>query len=333
MSFTYRVPDAVDMALAYYDPDEWFVADQIFVRQPKPSKKGSYYVDASTMWYQRYDFRLGKDGYPLNVDVSDSEVTWDCQVRGRSYPIDVSDLEDYKSHGFNSAEEYRQHGWEYIIHMAMINKEIAAVTAIADTTNNYDAANVHTIGAGDFAGSSAWSDATNGTPITDVNFLKYENPFATHIAFSWLTMKDLMNNSQILDFGSVTAADRDQMSARVTQQYLSMCFGLEVIVSRAQAVTAATADLPVASQTKGALWGDYVWVGLVNPQATGSRVQRPTWGHEYVFAPVTDPSGWIMKETYDELKGMTGELKLSAGYFNQYKPYAKSYGQLLSGVN
>lgn len=333
MSRTYSVQEAVELALAYRDPEEWFVADKIFVRQPRDTKKGEYRIDAEMMWYQRYDFQLGKEGYPLDVDVSDSTIEWNCEPRGRSYPIPFDKLRDFKSRGFSSSEQYRQAAWEYLIHMAMINKEIAAIAAVADTSNNYDSTNVHTIAAGDFAGSSAWSSATLGKPITDVNFLVHENPFANTMVISALTMKDLMNNAQILDFGGVTASDRNQMNARVTQEYLSMCFGLNVIVSRAKAVTAATADLPLASQAKGALWGDYVWVGLVDATAQGPRVQRPTWGHEYVFTPVVENQGWIMNETIDERAGLVGKLQLDVGYFNQYKAYGKLYGQILQGVN
>lgn len=329
MSRTYEVPEYLELALSYRDPDEWLIADEIFVPQYKETKQGKYRVDDSLMWFQRYDFRVGKEGYPTDVDVKDAFIEWNTERLGKSYPISFDQMKDYKARGFASAEQYRQFAWEYLVHIAKIQKEIAAITEI-ETSGNYDAANLHTVTAGDFAGSTVWSDSVHATPISDVEFLKMENPVANTIVMSALTMYDLMKCGQILDFGSVTASDRNQMSPRITKEYLQNCFGLTVLVSKAQAITAATADRPTASQAKGPLWGNYVWVGLVNKQSQGPRAAQPTWGHEYVYSPVEGQRGWDMTETRDDRAKV---LHLDLNYWNEYQVYAKSYGQKLAGVN
>jgi hypothetical protein len=337
MSRTYEVQEAVQLALAYRDPEEWFISDQIFVKQPVPTIKGKYRLDDLLAWYQNYDFRLGPDGYPTEVDLGDSFVEWATEVRGKSYPITLDDLKDYLSRGFSSADQYKQTGWEYLIHMALINKEFAAIAAI-EASANYDTANLHVQGAGDFTAGTggrsglAWSNFAS-TPINDVDFLKRENKRANTIAFDWITLHDLMVNPQILDYGSVSASDRDDMSPSVSIRYLESIFKLKVVVSKSEAVTAATASLPLASQVKGPIWGDYIWVGQVNQQSTGPRMALPTWGKQYVYTPVVDNQGWIMTETIDPRAGAgVGKLNLDLGYYNQYKVYAKSYGQKLTGV-
>lgn len=343
MSNTYNTQEAVNLALQYKDPLEWFAIDEIFDRMPISTQKGKYRVDDQLAWYQRFDFHLGPDGYPKEVDKADSEVTWATEPRGRSYGINIADLKDYASRGYQSAEQMKQAKWEYLIHVAHINKELAGIAEIA-TDANYLAANLHTQGAGDFAAAVAttgraglaWSNP-NSTPINDVAFLKKENKRATTIAMSYTTFNDLMLNPQILDYGSITAADRDSMSPSVSKRYLEACFKLYVVVFMAEAVTAATADLPLASQEKGEVWGDYVWVGAVNKTSpdlpVGARLQVPNWGLQWVYAPVVDNQGWIMNETIDKRAGMTGKLFLDCGYYNDFDKYAYIYGQRLDGVN
>lgn len=338
MSETYFAQEAVDLALAYKDPQDWFKIDEIFVSQYVDAEKDEYRVDDELAWYQRLDFHLGKDGYPLDVDYNDSTIAWACEPRGRSFPLAVRKLKQYRRYGFSSAEQMKQRKWEYLIHMALISKELAGIAAIADDTN-YHANNLHTQGAGDFTTSTttglsglAWSNV-NSTPINDVDFLSRENPRGNTLAFSWITLHDLMINPQILDAGSITASDRDGMSPSVSIRYLESVFKKRVVVFMAEAVTSATADLPLASQAKGQMWGDYVWHGLVNKASQGPRIDLPTWGHQYIFAPVVDNRGWIMNETIDARSGLTGLIHMDCGYFNQFKKYAYLYGQRLDGIN
>lgn len=338
MSRTYEVQEYAQLALAYKDPDEWFIADEIFIPQYMPSRKGKYRLDDLLSWFQLWDFHLGPDGYTTAVDVGDSFIEWATDPRGKHYPLPYDKLKDYASQGFSSSEQMKQVAWEYLIHAALINKEAAMITAIEDTTNNYDAANVHTQGSGDFAAAVAttgraglaWSNP-NSTPLNDIFFLKKENKRANTMVISWTTLSDLMLHPQILDHGGVAAPTRGEMDPAVSIPYLEACFKLRVLVSKAEAVTAATADLPAASQSKSEMWGDYVWVGNINKRSQGPRMAQPTWGHQYIFAPLVDARGWIMKESIDDEKLIT-LVKLICGYYNQFKPWAKSYGQILQGI-
>ncbi|MCP4568511.1 MAG: hypothetical protein GY841_13115 [FCB group bacterium] len=330
--YTYTVQNMANMALAYKDPDAWFQADEIFVPQMVNTIKGSYDVDDALAWFQNVDMHVGPDGYPTSMDIGNSTVEWSTEPRGKNISINIADLKDYGSRNYTSAEQMKQVKWELLIRTARINKEIAAVAQIT-TDGNYDAANRHVIGAGDFAASLAWSNA-NSRPINDVDFLVRENSRANTIAMSWTTFRDLMINPQILDYGSITAESRDNMTPKVSIRYLESCFNLRVVIFKSEAVTAATADLPIASQVKGEIWGDYIWTGVVNKASQGARMELPTWGHQYIYSPVTDNRGWIMTETIDQRAGAgVGELKLDLGYYNQYKTYATSYGQRLNGVN
>ncbi len=343
MANTYFVQDSVKLALNYKDPQEWFSINEIFDIMPVQTQKGEYRVDDELAWYQRLDFHMGPDGYPKSVDYGDSYVTWATEPLGRSYEINIPDLRDYSSRGYQSAEQMKQGKWQYLIHMAYINKELAGIAEIT-TDANYDSNNLHTQGAGDFAAAVAttgraglaWSNQSS-TPINDVAFLKKENKRATTIAMSYVTFNDLMMHPQILDYGSITASDRDNMSPAVSKRYLEACFKLRVVIFMAEAVTSATADLPLASQAKGEVWGDYIWVGAVNKTSpelpNGERLRVPNWGLQWVYAPVSDNQGWIMNETIDKRAALTGKVYLDCGYYGDFDKYAYLYGQRLDGVN
>ncbi len=328
---TYDVQEATSLALAYKDPAEWFIGDRIFVKQPVDKMKGKYRVDDPKAWYQNLSFDIGKEGYALEADMGDSFVEWDCEGRARGVSIMYDDLKDYASRGFTSADQMKQARWEFIIHLAHINKEVAAISAIT-TDANYDAANRHAIGAGDFAAALPWSNSAS-KPIDHIDFLKRENKYANTMVIPWITYHDLMMHPQILDAGSVTASDRDNMSPSVSIRYLEAIFKLSIVVSKADVITAATADLPIASQVLGPIWGDYIWVGNVNMQSNGPRMALPTWGKQYIYTPVVDNQGWMTTETIDpRAGGGVGKLILDLGFYNQYKTYATPYGQRLNGI-
>lgn len=328
---TYEVRVYSELAFRYKDPLAWFHIGDIFVPNKMPSYKGKYLVDGALDWFRKHNGELSKEGYPQEISGTNSEVTWETVPRGLSYPLQIRDLKDYTSHGYQSEAQFQQRKVEYLTHHVKLNRECAGVTFLA-TDANYDADQIYTVASTAGISAAVWSNKTSSNPISDVMLIKRNNKHLNAMAMNYTTMTYLMEHPDILDAATVNGSARDaSLNPVVQQSYLENVFGMKILIFMADAV--ANATLPVVSQTKTPIWGNYVWFGYVDGQAVEGNPDRLTWGKEYIYAPDGEGvEGFIYKETIDQRAGIHGKIHMDLGYDNQFATYAKSYGALLKGV-
>jgi hypothetical protein len=328
---TYEVRVYSELAFRYKDPSAWFHIGDIFVPNKMPSYKGKYFVDGALDWYRRHSGELSKEGYPQEIAGTTAEVSWETTPRGLSFPLQIRDLKDYISFGYQSEAQMQQRKVEYLTHHVKLNRECAGITFI-ETDANYDADQIYTIGVTGGISTAGWNNKTTSNPISDVMVIKRANKRINTMAMNYTVLTYLMEHPDILDAATVNGAARDaSLKPEVQVAFLENVFGLKVLVFMADAVSNST--LAVASQTKTSIWGNYVWFGYVDGQAVEGNPDRLTWGKEYIYAPEGEGvEGFIYKETIDQRAGIHGKIHMDLGYDNQFATYAKSYGAKLKSV-
>lgn len=327
---TYYVPEYGELAFHYANKGQWFAINDIMVPFPVTDYKGEYRVDGTLDWFRYYNGDLSKEGYPMDVALSDSLVTWETTPLGMSYPLQVRDLKNFKNFSYASEQQMEQRKWEFLANLVKINREIKGVELVEDDAN-YDSGQVLTIGAGSLTASTVWSSSL-ANPIYDVSVIKDGNKFLTNMSFNYKTLVYLMRNPIILQAWTGTGPDPD-MTMPIGQQLagLTKVLGLRCSCFMADAVTNSAAA--PASQTKSTIWGNYVWFGRVDTESAPGNLQIPTWAHEFRFQPPGENyEGFIANRTVDERAGLHGMMHLDLGYDSQFKVYAKSYGAKIKGV-
>ncbi len=328
---TFETPIYSELAFHYANKSTFFNIDKIIVPFPVQDYKGKYDVDGDLDWFRYYSGELSKEGYPMSVAQSSSQITWETNPCGLNYPLQIRDLKNFRNFSYTSEAQMEQRKWEFLSNLVKINREIKGVTFIEDDTN-YDSGQVYTIGAGDLATSTVWSNQTTSNPVRDVNVVKRQNKWVTDMAFNYLTMCYLVEHPVLLDAATGDGPNPDAQSPIDTQlAWLSRVLGLRCSVFMSEAVTDSTGT--IASQAKSDIWGTYVWFGRVDMESGPGNLQIPTWAHEYVFQPQgSGYEGFIANTTIDERAGLHGVMQLDLGYDNMNKVYAKSYGAKIKGV-
>ncbi len=329
MGTTKILPTIAELAFHYANKDMWFGMDKIFVPFPVTDPEGQYSVDGALDWFKFYEGKMSGAGYPEEVKMGNSFVSWKTRPIGLSYSLDIRKLNSYKAYGYQSKAQMEQRKWQYLANAIKINREVLGKRVI-ETDGNYDSGQVYAIGAGGMG--SVWS-GNAGTPINDVSLIKLGNRWLTDMAFNYSTLIYLMKQPSILDAAVGDGPHPDMQSPVETQlAWLSKVFGLRCHVFMAEAVQNNIDD--PSTQSKTDIWGNYVWFGRVDSESTAGNLEIGTWAHEF---KLTDPDGmdsggFTAVRSTDDRAGSRGWMQLDLKYDNQLKTYAKSYGARLDGV-
>jgi len=339
-SLTYIKKDQADLAYRYANEDSDFKIGEIFVPDRRADLEFLYRTDAINDWFKRTSGLLRRDGYPEQINRSDSTTSASLSPRGLSRLLELAKIKNPMAHGYATPDAWMDDEWMFLRHRTLINREAAGVEVI-EADGSYNSDQLYEIGGADpqdadLISTVPWSNLLS-KPRSDVNVIKKNNRHLTHMACGRDVYCDLLLNPQLLDASESSAPIKESTDPNITLPWLERTLGLKIILLEAESVD--DSSLPQASQTKTDIFGyktsiskRYVWFGRVDPNAGGGRQSIPTWGKEFVYEPAESVGGFIALEKVDQYAWLMGTVELIMGYFNAYEVYGKAYGARLDGV-
>ncbi len=288
-------PALTAIAMAYRNPDQVLIADQVLPRIPSAQTfKWTKY--ALEQGYTVPNTRVGPKSEPNKVDFKGQEFTNSVVDYGLDDLISNSEMEAFAAmpHPEGAGPLSPQAlSTMMIMGLVKLDRELRVANLVFNGAN-YAAANQNTL-----SGTSQWSDTANSDPVAaigdalDVPVMRPNRMVLGRAAWTKLRRHPKIVQACNASFQGAGIAARQQVADLFELQ--------EIVVGEAFVNNARKGQLP----TMGRAWGKHCLLMYVNQQAAVER--QPVFGFTAQFgAPIAG-------EIPDPQKGLRGGMIVRAG--------------------
>lgn len=244
-------------------PSGGFVADEL-------SPRVNVGEDAESGTYLEWDnFYLNENQSDVRALRSDSNLVDNSKATERTYAcvahslMSVIDAREFKDHR-NKEIQFASRVTTGLLQLLQINHENRVGTLLT-TAGNYGSDNKKTL-------TNLWDDAINGDPEGDIEVARAACLFEPNTIMipieRWRKVRQHPAVRQLIMNTDARLLTEDMVPPTL--------FGLRLVVPGARSVT----SLPGSTETLARIWGNFCWVGYVNPNPDPMK-EEPTFSYTF----------------------------------------------------
>jgi len=296
---------------AFADPQDQFIAEQLYPEVPVAKQSDKYYVIEKDAFLRQPDTLRSPKTRANKVEFTITSDSYYAHNYALSTDNAIEDLENA-----DLAIQLRRNSTRLVVSNLRLDQEIRVANQITSISN---------VGSGvALTGSNKWSDGASD-PIGDVNtghaFMQSRTGLvANTLVLDWNTFKVVRRHPAILDLFKYTSG------GQTTVEQLREAFDVErILIGRGIKNTAAEGKAP----SMGSIWGNSAILAHVG-QATG--MESKTFGLRFRWRNPIFPADFGVQT---DVKNRAGEEKvevLEAGYFQDERIVAGELAYAITGT-
>ncbi len=243
-------PVLTKLAIAY--PQQGLVAEKLapVVDVGEDNEDGTYFIFDKTNIQGGYEDVRALGTRAATFDWALTTATYHCEEHTLEKPIDWREFKQWKKY-LDVAVTTQ----EITLELLLLNYDVRIATLFT-TAANYAAAHVNAL-----LGGNIWSDFVNSDPEGDVETAREQISMAAAepntIAIPVLVWRTIRRHP------AIRALIREMDSRQLTEDgFPARLFGMRAVYPGARQNTA----MPGAAEAISRVWGDSVWIGVVNPR-------------------------------------------------------------------